>query len=72
MLKGRFCQSSLFLQFQMKGVMNDFYWSFFVKRTMIEKISKKILPPLIDHLDVYDSSYLLYSQWFFIIKSAIL
>ncbi|PQD89027.1 SLBB domain-containing protein, partial [Enterococcus faecium] len=27
----------------MKGVMNDFYWSFFGKRTMIEKISKKIL-----------------------------
>ncbi|WP_373197355.1 helix-hairpin-helix domain-containing protein [Enterococcus faecium] len=27
----------------MKGVMNDFYWSFFEKRTMIEKISKKIL-----------------------------
>ncbi|HGP0834266.1 TPA: competence protein ComEA, partial [Enterococcus faecium] len=26
----------------MKGVMNDFYWSFFEKRTMIEKISKKI------------------------------
>ncbi|HFM6083925.1 TPA: competence protein ComEA, partial [Enterococcus faecium] len=25
----------------MKGVMNDFYWSFFEKRTMIEKISKK-------------------------------
>src|SRR5699024_11752184 len=24
-------------------VMNDFYWSFFEKRTMIEKISKKIL-----------------------------
>ena len=26
----------------------------------------------IDHLDVYDSSYLLYRKWFFIIKFAIL